>query len=140
MGMKPTRWQQRFENFTKAFLLLESTFQGKELTQFSDLEKEGIVQRFEYTFELAWKTLKDYLEASGVVLPQITPKQVLKEAFSAKIIANATSWSQMLESRNMASHTYDKKKCEALVELIAISFLPELKEMFATFQKLDTSV
>jgi len=56
------RWRQRFENFERAFLLLREAFE-KDPAAMSDLEKEGAIQRFEYTFELAWKTLKDYLVA-----------------------------------------------------------------------------
>jgi hypothetical protein len=76
------RWKQRFENFERAFRLLQEAFE-KAPAQMSDLEKEGVVQRFEYTFELAWKTLKDYLVYSGVVFDQITPRNVIKQAFAA---------------------------------------------------------
>ena len=67
------RWKQRFENFERAYLLLREAFE-KDPAAMSDLEKEGVIQRFEYTFELAWKTLKDYLVYSGVVFDQITPR------------------------------------------------------------------
>jgi nucleotidyltransferase substrate binding protein (TIGR01987 family) len=119
--------------------LLEKTFQEKKLHQFSDLEKEGIIKRFEYTFELAWKTLKDYLESSGVVLMQITPKQVIKEAFAAKIIENGQAWMEMLESRNSTSHEYDKEKCEQLVEAIASKYVFLLQTAFLFFKKMDAT-
>jgi nucleotidyltransferase substrate binding protein (TIGR01987 family) len=76
---------------------------------------EGLIQRFEYTFELAWKTLKDYLEHSGIVLPQITPKAVLKAAFAAKLIEDGQIWMDMLSHRNLRSHTYDCEKFEEAV-------------------------
>ena len=63
---KNIRWKQRFENFERAFMLLKEAFE-KGIAEMSDLEKEGVVQRFEYTFELAWKTLKDYLIHSGIL-------------------------------------------------------------------------
>ncbi len=70
------RWQYRFENYHRAFALLrEAIEQEKPLTQ---LEKEGVIQRFEYTMELAWKTLKDYLESENVVFDQITPRAVIR--------------------------------------------------------------
>ncbi len=64
------RWQQRFENFERGFILLRSALEERAPEAFNQLELEGLVQRFEYTFELAWKTLKDYLEQAGVVLPK----------------------------------------------------------------------
>jgi|APCry1669188970_1035186.scaffolds.fasta_scaffold165498_3 nucleotidyltransferase substrate binding protein (TIGR01987 family) len=62
------RWKQRFDNFGCAFKLLQSALTSRVLDDFSDLEQEGIIQRFEYTFELAWKTMKDYLENSGLLV------------------------------------------------------------------------
>ena len=78
------RWQQRFHNFDRAFVLLREALERKP-EALSMLEKEGVVQRFEYTFELAWKTLKDYLEASGLVISPVTPRQVIKEAFVSSL-------------------------------------------------------
>lgn len=92
---KDIRWKQRFENFEKAYFLLRDVFIEKQ--EFSNLEKEGIIQRFEFTFELAWKTVKDYLESSGVMIATITPKNVIKEAFAAKIIIDGKMWIDMLE-------------------------------------------
>lgn len=106
---KPIRWQQRFRNFEKAFILLQQIFNEKPLDQFSDLEKEGIVQRFKYTFELAWKTLKDYLEYTGITLEQLTPYYVIKQVFSAKIIKDGQIWMDMLAHRNLMSHTYHRE-------------------------------
>jgi len=76
------RWQQRLQNFERALALLSEAMEGGPAA-LNQLEKEGAVQRFEYTLELAWKTLKDYLEASGIVLNAITPRQVIKDAFAA---------------------------------------------------------
>jgi len=128
--MKNTRWQQRFENFERAFILFRSTFTEKSLAQFSDLEKEGIVQRFEYTFELAWKTLKDYLEYSGTTLSQITPRAVIKEAFAAKIIADGQAWIDMLEHRNIMSHVYSQKSFEKALAEIYSNYLPTLEQTY----------
>src|SRR5437879_7120297 len=100
--IQDVRWVQRFEHFEKALLLLrEALVQPDRL---SDLEKEGAIQRFEYTVELAWKTLKDYLEASGVALDQKTPKHVVKQAFVSNLIDNGQLWVDMLDTRNRMSH------------------------------------
>ena len=75
---KNIRWIQRFYNFKRAFLLLNKAFE-KNLKDINQLEKEGIIQRFEYTFELAWKTLKDKVENDGIILDKISPKAVIKK-------------------------------------------------------------
>jgi len=83
---KDIRWQQRFRNFDRAFLLLRSALEERSLEQMSDLEKEGLIQRFEYSYELVWKTMKDYLEEHGTNINPVTPRNVIKEAFSENII------------------------------------------------------
>ena len=94
------RWHQRFRNFERGFILLRSALEERGIDEFSDLELEGLIQRFEYTFELAWKTLKDYLEHRGVALAQITPASVIKAAFAAKVIEDGQAWIDMLKHRN----------------------------------------
>ena len=82
MSNQDIRWLQRLENYSRALGLLESALErGPDVL--NDLEKEGTVRRFEYTVELAWKSLKDYLEFSGVELASVTPKSVMKAAFAA---------------------------------------------------------
>jgi len=97
------------------------------------LEKEGVVQRFEYTFELAWKTLKDYLEEGGLVISPVTPRQVIKEAFAAKVITAGEVWINMLDHRNLLSHTYDSAVFERAVEAIAEHYLPAMEETHRFF-------
>jgi nucleotidyltransferase substrate binding protein (TIGR01987 family) len=120
------RWQQRFENYEKALFLLREAM--ADIENLSDLEKEGAVQRFEFTVELAWKTLKDYLEHNGVALAQITPKNVVKQAFSAKIIRDGQLWIDMLDCRNLMSHNYDEKILNQAVRKMS-GFLPVLNEL-----------
>jgi len=122
------RWKQRFQNFDRAFVLLREALSG-EPANLSSLEKEGVIQRFEYTFELAWKTLKDYLEEGGLVIMPVTPRQVLKEAFAAKVIQQGPVWIAMLDHRNLLSHTYDLAVFEDAVAQIAGSYLPALGEL-----------
>jgi len=71
------RWKQRFQNFDRAVVLLRSALEEKR--ELSLLEKEGVIQRFEYSYELAWKTMKDYLEASGIVITPVTPRGVCRQ-------------------------------------------------------------
>ena len=123
------RWEQRFENFERAFRLLLEPL-GADAGALSDLEKEGVIQRFEYTFELAWKTLKDYLVYNGVAFEQITPRSVIKEAFAAKIIVDGQTWIDMLEQRNTMSHTYDNEKFETAFRNISQRYLAALEQVF----------
>ena len=111
------RWQQRFENFDRALSLLKDAL-SRGPSALNQLEKEGAVQRFEYTLELAWKTVKDYLEQSGVVLSAVTPRQVIKDAFAARILDDGQTWSDMIDHRNLLSHTYDAAKFEEAVDAI----------------------
>jgi len=126
---KNIRWKQRFDNFESAFTLLKEAFE-KDIAEMSDLEKEGVVQRFEYTFELAWKTLKDYLIYSGIVFDQITPRRVIKEAFTAKIIKDGQIWIDMLEQRNLMSHTYDKETFDGVIQNITQRYFAALEQAF----------
>jgi nucleotidyltransferase substrate binding protein (TIGR01987 family) len=131
---KDIRWKQRFENFERAFLLLKEAFE-KDPATMSDLEKEGVVQRFEYTFELAWKTVKDYLVYSGVAFDQITPRSVIKQAFAAKIIKDGQTWIDMLEQRNLMSHTYDKETFDGVFRNISQHYLIALEQVFSWLKR-----
>jgi nucleotidyltransferase substrate binding protein (TIGR01987 family) len=115
--------------------LLRTALESRELDGFSNLEREGLVQRFEYTFELAWKTLKDYLEYSGVVLEQVTPRFVIKAAFAARIIADGDAWIAMLAHRNLMTHTYDEAKFREAVEQIARRYVHALDQVHGVLEK-----
>jgi nucleotidyltransferase substrate binding protein (TIGR01987 family) len=121
------RWKQRFQNFQKAYRLLREALEG-DWESLSDLEKQGVIQRFEFTFELAWKTLADYLEFSGVVLEQGTPRSVIKQGYAARILADAQAWIDMLEHRNLISHAYDMTVFEEAVRQIATRYLVVIGE------------
>lgn len=122
------RWKQRFENFDRSYVLLRSALEnGPEAL--NALEKEGVIQRFEYCFELAWKTVKDSLEASGLVFATVTPRQVLKDAFAAKILKEGPVWMDMLDHRNLLSHTYDSTQFNIALDAIHRRYLNALAEL-----------
>ena len=126
---KDIRWQQRFQNFDHAFILLRSAIEDKTIEQLSDLEQEGVIQRFEYTYELAWKTMKDYLEENGIVFEEVTPRNVIKEAFAAKIISDGQAWIDMLLHRNLLSHTYDSQVFKSVLESIVSRYFPVIDHL-----------
>ena len=102
------RWQQRLQNFSRAFNLLREIVEAHDdLTTLEAIVKEGTIQRFEYTFELAWKTLKDKMEADGLELERISPRYVFKTAYQSKYIDNIDGWLKMAGDRNLMSHTYN---------------------------------
>ena len=122
------RWKQRFQNFDRALVLLrEALERGPGVL--SNLEKEGVIQRFEYTFELAWKTIKDFLEEGGLIISPLTPRQVLKDAYVAKVLADGQGWIDMLDHRILLSHTYDFAVLEKAVDAIAARYLPALEDL-----------
>ena len=121
------RWYYRFDNYQRSFnLLREAIEQESPLTQ---LEKEGVIQRFEYTMELAWKTLKDYLESEGVVFDQITPRAVIRRVFEAGIIKQGGIWQNALDARNRMSHTYNFDIFEQVIADIHTSYLAAFGEL-----------
>ncbi len=98
------RWKQRFENYKKAISQLEVAC---KIYKPSQVEIAGIIQIFQYTFELGWKTIKDFLFEKG--LEYRYPKEVIKAAFENEIIDDGETWLEMLESINLMSHTYEEE-------------------------------
>jgi len=131
MNKKEIRWKQRFINFEKAFLQLKEAIE--QFDKLDDLAKEGLVQRFEYTFELAWKTIKDYLESEGIVSQ--FPREVLKQGFHVNILNNGEVWIDMLEKRNLLAHTYDQDNFNLALESIRKSYFPEIIHLYEFFRR-----
>ena len=88
-----------------------------ERNNVSDVIRDGVIQRFEFTYELAWKTAKEYLEDIGIV-DKTSPKAVIKEAFAQKLIIDEKSWLLMLNDRNLTSHVYKEEMAEEIAERI----------------------
>ena len=127
MEQHDIRWKQRFQNFDKAFSRLE-----KALPILSDdpdnfLLQAGVVQIYEFTFELAWKTLKDYLDAEGFTIP--SPKATLRQAFQSGYIQDGDAWMKALNDRNLSSQIYDETIATTLTGNIQISYFPLLQQL-----------
>lgn len=110
-NFKEIRWKQRFENFEKTFRLLERALQ---IEHPSEVERGGIIQFYEMTFELAWKVLKDYLEAEGLITK--SPRETLKTALQLGMIDDGHRWIDAMEDQNLMSHTYDEETAASVVE------------------------
>jgi nucleotidyltransferase substrate binding protein (TIGR01987 family) len=122
------RWRQRLQSYSRALSQLRSALANGP-DALNDLEKEGAVQRFEYTVELAWKALKDYLEHSGVELVSVTPKSVVKAGFSARILADGQLWIDMIDHRNVLSHKHDAALLGSGLAEIRARYLPALEAL-----------
>ena len=91
---------------------------------------EGVIQRFEYTWELAWKTLADILADEGKVIPSLTPKSVVRAAFAAEIISDGDAWMEALNARNLMSHTYDFKVFREVIVAIRQRYLALFEDLY----------
>ncbi|MDR7370430.1 nucleotidyltransferase substrate binding protein [Flavobacterium aquidurense] len=143
--MEDIRWEQRFSNFNKAVLKLEESVNYIKLNYLNDedelndenlenvveeLIKEGLIQRFEYTHELAWNVMKDYAFFQGNSTIGGS-RDATREAFKLQIIENADIWMDMIQSRNKTSHTYN----EEIANEIFGKIINDYFELFLNFQK-----
>jgi len=129
---KDIRWQQRFQNFKKAFQQLESSVKVKDPDL---LQQQGIIQCFEYTFELSWKTLQDFLFEKVGYEGLRGPKPVLEQAFQDDILKNGEIWFDMLKSRNLTTHLYDEKEVQGVLKKIRNDYYPLFVELKLFFEK-----
>jgi nucleotidyltransferase substrate binding protein (TIGR01987 family) len=129
-NQKEIRWKQRFVNFEKAFFQLSKGVEKQ--SDLDDIGKEGLIQRFEYTLELAWKTLKDLLESERIIVK--SPAETIKHAFRMGIIDNGELWIQMLDDRNLMAHTYDELNFNSALRNIKEKYFAEIKKLYEYFR------
>lgn len=118
-----TRWKQRFDNYVRALHQLTQAVELAQSRPLSDLEKQGLIQGFEYTHELAWNVLKDYLEFEGIS-GIVGSRGAVREAFRRELIADGEAWMSMIEKRNLSSHTYNLDTANDLCREIIAVFHP----------------
>ncbi|WP_286905461.1 nucleotidyltransferase substrate binding protein [Clostridium sp. UBA1652] len=118
------RWKQRFSNFNKAVMQLTEFIEKGNLNKF---EVQGLIQCFEYTFELAWKTMKDYLEQEGYEIK--SPRSAIQTAFQIQLITDGHVWIDALNKRNLMAHTYDEEVAKEAELLIVQKYYPVIKEL-----------
>lgn len=120
---------QKIEHYISALAQLEQAVAIYQKSQQDALYRDGLIQRFEFTVELAWKSIKEYLEDQGSTTPIATPRSVLKEAFAAGVIRDAEEWNKIITARNITSRVYDEKTAEDVAAQIGNDFLPLLKAL-----------
>jgi nucleotidyltransferase substrate binding protein (TIGR01987 family) len=122
------RWQQRLHNFRKALQQLDEAIELMQQRELSKLEKQGVIQGFEYSYELAWNTLKDFLVWQGLE-GIVGSRDCIREAFSTGLIDDGQGWMHMLADRNRTSHTYNEETAEAILLNIRQQHHPLLKAL-----------
>ena len=132
MSRQDSRWIQRANHFDKAFSQLKEAVELAERRQLSRLEAQGLIQGFEYRHELAWKTLKEFLEARGV-RDLYGSRDTSRAAFRTGLIDKAETWMEMIQSRNLTTQTYNEATAAQIVAAI-------LGAYFAEFQTLQTKL
>ena len=126
------RWKQRFSNFQKALLTLTEAVDLSKQRALTRLEQQGLIQGFEFTHELAWNVLKDYLEEQGIV-GIIGSKNATREAFKNALIQDGETWMEMIRARNLTSHTYNTELAEEISQNILNHFYPAFAQMARSF-------
>lgn len=131
------RWMQRFQNYLKALRELEDAVRLSATRDLNKLEKQGLIQGFEYTHELAWKTIKDYLSEQGIS-GLVGSKDSSREAFNLGLISDGAVWMEMIKARNLTSHAYDEHIAETVFKAITEQFFPVFYDFTQHFLQIHT--
>lgn len=130
------RWHQRLQSFHKAFVRLSEAARLASERELSPLEKQGLIQAFEFTHELAWNVLKDYLESQGIQ-GVVGSKGATREAFKNGLIADGEVWMDMIKSRNQTSHTYNEETANEITEAILTRYCAQFSQFSTRFSRLQ---
>ena len=132
MEDKDVRWVQRFSNYKKAMLQLKKFIVKGEL---NELEEQGLIQSFEYTYDLAWNVIKDYYQNQGLINLQGS-RDAFRMAFNRGLILEGEIWMKMIESRIQSSHTYNEEVAAEIAEAIVNKYYDQFVELELNFEKL----
>jgi nucleotidyltransferase substrate binding protein (TIGR01987 family) len=134
--MNDVRWQQRFSNYRNAMETLTAAVDLAATRPLTPLEQQGLIQGFEFTHELAWNVLKDYLVHQGIT-GLVGSRDAVREAFSNALIEDGEVWMDMIRARNLSLHTYKQETADALVESILKRYYPAFESMKQKFIQLS---
>jgi nucleotidyltransferase substrate binding protein (TIGR01987 family) len=133
------RWMQRFNHFTKALSLLREAVDLARQRPLTKLEEQGLIQAFEFTHELAWNTLKDFLEERGIQ-DLYGSRDTTREAFKTGLLENGEAWMDMIRSRNLTSHTYDEATAAAIASAIRTTYFAVFEALRIKLEKLKEEI
>ena len=129
------RWQQRFQNYQRALGSLGQAVTLAQQRELTDLEKQGLIQAFEFTHELAWNCLKDYLQYQGEQ-NLMGSRDATRKAFSVGLIEQGEVWMDMIASRNRTSHTYNKETAQQINDAVIQDYYPAFVGLAEKFSEL----
>ena len=135
--MDDIRWKQRLKNFTRALAQLEMAVRLSDTRPLTDLEKQGLIQAFEFTHELSWNVMKDYFEYQGSAQQISGSRDATREAFLRNLIEDGQNWMEMLKSRNQSSHTYNSAVAEDICVKIQKNYCRLFKQFEAKMNELS---
>ena len=133
MDKQDVRWKQRFQNFSKAMSQLQKFIEKGE--NLNELEEQGMIQAFEYTFELAWNLIKDYYEFQGSSNIQGS-RDAFRLAFNRGLISDGDAWMKMIESRTKTSHTYNEETADEIAQAVLNQYYQLFRNLFETMESI----
>ncbi len=126
------RWEKGFQSFDAGLTLLRRALEPGPAA-LNRLETEGLIHRFEYCLELAWKITRDYLEESGLRIAPVTPREVLRQAAAAQVVSDGQVWIDMLNHRTLLAHNYDGVVFAEVAHALAGRYLPAMEQLHRFF-------
>jgi nucleotidyltransferase substrate binding protein (TIGR01987 family) len=136
MAGPDVRWLQRLENYRRALASLQRALQTARERPLSELEEQGLIQAFEFTHELSWLLLKDYLVDQGVS-GLSGSRDAVREAVVRELLpaGSEATWMAMIRSRNLTSHTYNPELAHEIAALIVQRYAPALLDLQLLLQE-----
>lgn len=131
MDNKDIRWKQRFQNFESTLKHLEKALEIKDP---DIIQRAGMIQFFEMSFELSWNMMKDYLSEQGFTEVK-SPRDSIKKAFETDLISDGNGWLKMMEDRNLTSHAYDEETAKEIEKFIRLEHYSLLEKLYKTFRQ-----
>ena len=130
-GLSEERFEERKQDLINATNRLKEALDEEE----NELMIDAVLHRYEFTFELAWKTLRDYLEYSGVAINTGSPREVIKESFVHNLISDGEVWIKMMLARNSLSHLYDEETSRQVYNEIKNEYINQIQKLIETLEK-----
>ena len=132
------RWEQKLNSYRKALGRLAEVVNVMKIRQLNDFEADGLIQRFEFTFELAWKLMKSYADYQGTDKEIMGSRDAIRWAFENKLIEDSDVWMEMIKRRNDTSHTYDEDTAADVVRSVKESYYQAFVGFYDRMDKLSS--